>query len=227
MASHVIDAKSQLSPGSLSPHRHLNGYASIVRRGTYIESGLSGRYRVQSAMIVLHPPLQMHSNVILESSQIWNVTYRPETEACASVFTGSGAERLIARGSKPHCDEVSEALQQCEPVIAEPMPNWMKDTVDHGFDRFDRIQHGRSREHAHREFKAYFGIAPGRWRREGKLQHTLTLMKTNLTLVEIAVEAGYSDQSHMNRIVRQETGLRPRDLRTFVRANQRHIGTRH
>jgi len=68
---------------------------------------------------------------------------------------------------------------------------------------------GVAREHAARAFRAHYGMAIGRYLRNRRLRHVHErLMGTNQSLADLAVEAGFADQSHLTRVFRGLWGSR-------------------
>jgi transcriptional regulator GlxA family with amidase domain len=73
---------------------------------------------------------------------------------------------------------------------------------------------GLSLFHFARQFKQTVGVAPHHYlvqRRVERAQDMLT--RTDLPLSEIALAAGFSDQSHLGRHFRQMLGTTPREFR--------------
>jgi AraC family transcriptional regulator len=69
---------------------------------------------------------------------------------------------------------------------------------------------GLSTSHFAREFKTSFGCSPHRWLRLQRLERAKTLMRTTTeTLSDIAVAAGFADQSHMTRIFSRHENVSP------------------
>ncbi|MFN3229466.1 MAG: helix-turn-helix domain-containing protein [Asticcacaulis sp.] len=70
------------------------------------------------------------------------------------------------------------------------------------------------RVHLSRAFSAAYGLPPSLYRRRRMTAHALALTcRDRLPLAHIAAEAGFADQSHMNRAFRHELGLNPAKLR--------------
>ncbi|MEM7204425.1 MAG: AraC family transcriptional regulator [Planctomycetota bacterium] len=69
--------------------------------------------------------------------------------------------------------------------------------------------------HLTRQFRARFGCSIGDYVRRLRVNAVLqALDHTDRTLAEIALGCGFSDQSHMGRVVRRETGMTPGAWRT-------------
>jgi AraC family transcriptional regulator len=68
--------------------------------------------------------------------------------------------------------------------------------------------------HLTRTFRRYFGCSIGEHLRELRVQHACRLLATSdRPLAEVAVSAGFCDQSHLCRAIRRRTGLTPSALR--------------
>lgn len=63
-------------------------------------------------------------------------------------------------------------------------------------------------------FKRSTGRAPHQFLIEKRIEKARTLLtQTKLPIADIAVEAGFADQSHLTRLMRRHTGLTPRQVR--------------
>lgn len=72
---------------------------------------------------------------------------------------------------------------------------------------------GVSREHLMRQYYRRYGIAPAQARRLLQLARAATLMGDHGSLAEVAAEAGFFDQSHMNHAFRAGFGCTPAAFR--------------
>ena len=198
-----------LTEGAIAAHRHRYAYAAVVRSGSYAEAAVDGRIDVRTAMIVVHPALHLHANAVDCAGRVWNIPMRVRAVSSWEAFAGRGAERLARLDRCPAEEEVLDALETCSPVAQARMPAWLNDLTTLGFERFDLAQEAVSREHAHRAFKAHFGMSPGRWRRELQLQRALAGLAGGAPLAQAATDAGFSDQSHMCRVFKAELGATP------------------
>jgi transcriptional regulator GlxA family with amidase domain len=74
-----------------------------------------------------------------------------------------------------------------------------------------------SPSHFARAFKDSQGAAPHRYILECRVKRTQELLATELSLSEIAVEVGFSDQSHLTRWFREIAGVTPGSYRWSMR----------
>ena len=74
-----------------------------------------------------------------------------------------------------------------------------------------------SPSHFARAFKDSQGVAPHRYILECRVKRTQELLATELSLSEVAVEVGFSDQSHLTRWFREIVGVTPGSYRWSVR----------
>ena len=74
-----------------------------------------------------------------------------------------------------------------------------------------------SPSHFARAFKDSQGVAPHRYILECRVKRTQELLATDLSLSEIAVEVGFSDQSHLTRWFREFVGVTPGSYRWSMR----------
>jgi len=70
-----------------------------------------------------------------------------------------------------------------------------------------------------RAFRNFYGLTTSRYLRRVRVRHAARLIaETGVPLARVAYASGFSDQSHLTRSVRAETGLTPGALRRVVRA---------
>lgn len=73
---------------------------------------------------------------------------------------------------------------------------------------------GMSRFHFSRSFRTTTGETPSGWFMQRRVQEASEmLLKTNLSIIEIALEIGYDSPSHFAQVFRRVTGVTPRDYR--------------
>ncbi|MCF6441709.1 helix-turn-helix transcriptional regulator [Pseudoalteromonas luteoviolacea] len=67
-----------------------------------------------------------------------------------------------------------------------------------------------------RSFHKHFGCAPSLYQQRCKVSRAMQLLSKNKMLVEVANDSGFSDQSHLTRLFKQEIGFTPRQLKQFI-----------
>jgi len=80
-------------------------------------------------------------------------------------------------------------------------------------DDFAKLCH-RSLSRFKRDFHEHFGIAPGRWLLERRLECSARLLATtNLSVTAIVFECGFEQPSHFSRAFKAKYGQTPRQYR--------------
>lgn len=70
-----------------------------------------------------------------------------------------------------------------------------------------------------RDFQAHYGMAPGRWLRQRRLEHAATLLaRTEQSVTEVMFECGFEDTSHFSRAFKIQYGHAPSCHRLTVQA---------
>lgn len=77
---------------------------------------------------------------------------------------------------------------------------------------------GVHRVHLSRAFTRHFGLSPSLYRARSRMAFAVSRMAQGDRLAEAAAEAGFADQSHLNRWLKKETGLPPRRLQQLLAA---------
>jgi AraC family transcriptional regulator len=92
---------------------------------------------------------------------------------------------------------------------------WMSEHAAEEFS-LDRLaaQAGLSKFHFQRLFKAATGVSPSRYQINLRMEEARRLLReTKMSVIDVALEVGYTDPSHFARLFRRETGLSPSDYR--------------
>lgn len=72
--------------------------------------------------------------------------------------------------------------------------------------------------HLARVFRKHFGCTPGEYVRHRRIDFACReLARSDTSLVEIALNAGFSHQAHFSRVFKAQTGLTPSEFRTALR----------
>ena len=95
------------------------------------------------------------------------------------------------------------------------LTDWMAEHLAEEFS-LERLaaQAGLSRFHFQRLFKAATGVTPSRYQIDLRINEARRLLReTKMSVVDVALEVGYSNPSHFARLFRREAGLSPSDYR--------------
>jgi AraC family transcriptional regulator len=107
----------------------------------------------------------------------------------------------------------------------ESQPQWLKDALDTFDSRLDEFVSLRriAREvgvhpvYFAAAFRRFHGCSPGQYLRRKRFERARHLISDpDVSLAQVAIDAGFSDQSHLNRIFRRFTGMTPGQYRTFL-----------
>ncbi|GAB1594704.1 helix-turn-helix transcriptional regulator [Lysobacter claricitrinus] len=224
------DHETRHAAGSgLAVHRHAGAYAALVREGDHVEVGLEGPRRCEPGLIVVHPALQAHGNRFgRHGARVLNAPV-PDDVASGVFRVASLAEACETFLRAPH--RVTALLTTCTAVDARvDLPDWQCALVARLSDDAASIGEITTElditpAHASRAIAAAYGLSPQRLRREIRWQRALRLLRGEMALAQVAIDAGFADQPHFNRVCRQETGLAPAALRRHLNCVQDHAAT--
>ena len=79
---------------------------------------------------------------------------------------------------------------------------------------------GLSEFHFARAFRQSFYTSVHRYIESCRIQRVRELLTTGQKLIEIADAAGFSDQSHLSRVVKRQTGVTPKSLKRYLTSHQ-------
>ena len=196
--------------------RHWNRFSRGDVRGLLIEPGTSQVDRLRPYSEVLDERLSFNSGLL--SGIAWRVfdEMRQMDTAAPLAIEGLLLE-LVAAISRLRTQEGSsgrrprwleDAREQIHVELsARPSLSGLADSV------------GVHPVTLARAFRRAFGCTVGEYVRNLRIQRaTHQLAQTELSLAEIALDAGFSDQSHFSNLFRRHTGLSPFKFRRVVRS---------
>lgn len=95
-------------------------------------------------------------------------------------------------------------------LLANPAAPWsLKEVAD---------EHGVSREHLTRAFLGRIGQSPAAWLNQARIAKARHLLgQSDIAMSDIAVQAGFSSTHTMARLIKEATGLSPRQYRDIRR----------
>jgi AraC family transcriptional regulator len=93
--------------------------------------------------------------------------------------------------------------------------DWIAEHIAEDFD-LARLaaQAGLSKFHFQRLFKSSMGVSPSRYHINLRMEEARRLLReTKMSVIDAALEVGYTDPSHFARLFLRETGLSPSEYR--------------
>jgi AraC family transcriptional regulator len=157
------------------------------------------------------------TDVVLVSlmDQLRNELMRPQ----ASTLFVEGLAQMIAIHLARNYGETVEESRGASPSLPgyklRQLTDWMAEHVAEEFS-LDRLaaQAGLSKFHFQRLFKSAVGVSPSRYHINLRMNEARRLLReTKMSVVDVALEVGYTNPSHFAQLFRRETGLSPSDYR--------------
>lgn len=209
----------------LACHRHSDAYLSVVVHGEYDEASVDGRYRLRTGDIVYHPAHHRHTNAFGSGNAVvanLPLDLRdPPPYGAARALKHSSFVLSLMRNDPGRLGEVVGDLLGKKPVSPIDVPAWLaalaeqlSDVNDHETVGSACRRLGISAEHASRRFKDFFGVAPQEYRREYRLRAAVTALASGVAPSQAALQAGFSDQSHLGRTMKRALNQTPGTYRT-------------
>lgn len=202
--------------GELIPrHRHREAYAAVVLSGGYEECGNRGRFRVGPGDVLLHGAFDAHLNRFpRQGARILNLLDpgRLVTSGYGRVIDPDAIVRAAERDRAEALALLHMQFQSVPGGIGDWPDALARDLLADPACRLDRWarSHGLTAETLSRGFRKRFGVTPAFFRAESRFTRAFDLiLDTQASLAAIAAEAGFADQAHMSRALRQFTGDSP------------------
>ncbi len=228
----------------MEPHCHKQTQISIVIEGAnHEESEVSSLHFGRPAEVIIKPKGLMHSNTFSDSCTIITAQLKEENHSklrhdgmlkeWRALSPIAGYQLLLSimkcRTESQYYHKLNEILtsfsSDTQPVQASP-PGWLQEVRHllessyHAVIRNDFIGKTFNRHPVYiaRMFKKYFGMSMKTY---VKLLRTNGAIKSISSeediLAGVALQNGFTDQSHLNRTFKSQTGLTPHEFRRLVR----------
>jgi AraC family transcriptional regulator len=203
---------------TMCTHRHSAPYAALVLDGFYEELSIDGRFACSTGVLTIHPAWHSHANHFGSGgAKVLNLPI-PEVDGLTSIKVSNAREieKLARRCPASAGMAVLEETQEHAPLSPAP---WLSALINLIVDEPQAdiaslaVRCGVTPEHASRACKRWFGQGPVALRRDGRIRRAISLLHCGATPTEAAFEAGFSDQPHLTRLLKRETGLTPATFR--------------
>lgn len=137
-----------------------------------------------------------------------------KTDRAASLAIEGLALELLAEASRQPCTKIESAprwLRQAREMIVEHFPETLTLTQI-------ATQVGVHPVYLATAFRQKYGVAIGEFVRKLRIEHACAeLMKSEIPLAEVALRAGFVDQSHFSKVFKSYVGTTPAKYRSAVR----------
>ena len=228
--------------GSSIPwHGHREPYITFVVTGEYQERLAKSTRDCGAHQLVLHGAGELHADQFGAQSRCLNIHYEPQRVGMVLQQAGVLAAPIMAsiatRAARELCHADSVSPMVIEGLLlqlfgelarereSDRAPRWLKRVREEIAVRFresltiSALAVGAQVHPVHlaRSFSRHFGRTAGEIIRELRVEHAKAAICAGVPLSEVAVDAGFCDQSHLTRTFRRVTGVTPAEFR---RANR-------
>lgn len=211
---------------TLATHRHTGAYAALVVDGCHVEASIDGPIACAPGTLLLHPRFHAHGNRFGgRGARVANLSLPdafPVAVATAyRLADARDAVRIFAHGA---LEALGDLVAGAQPVACatDDWRNAFLEALRDGDESAGLIARrlGISDAHASRAMQRAYGMGPQALRRELRWRRAFALLRDDAPLAEVALRAGFADQSHLNRVARLCSGLTPAQLRRQVKCVQ-------
>jgi AraC-like DNA-binding protein len=214
----IVTARQHWAGNSFVPrHMHVSAYAALVLAGEYEECGWQGRLRARPGDVLLHGRFDLHLDRFhRRGGEIINLEIGEGFPAGLTAGRIGDADAVVRQAER---DPAAAKQLLLERIAAKPRasekdwPELLAGALRCG-GRFDlggwARGMGLAPETVSRGFARMFGVSPSRYRGEWRARRALLrVVGGKAALSAIAAEAGFADQPHMTRGIRDMTGRTP------------------
>ena len=225
-------------------HYHSNFYICYVVQGAFAEWDQNKNTVCNSGDIIIHPAFQEHSNEFhAETGTCFNIEIANNGDS--GVMTPNDGARILPDPIIAACikkaysefklnDPFSEKI--IEGLIMETLgylqrrsfssaPYWLKKAKELIHDRKEGISIAYlsneldiSPSHLCREFKKGLGLSIGEYIQNLRISEACRMLKVpTASLLKIALDTGFADQSHFTRAFKKVMGVTPARYRAMIR----------
>ncbi len=223
----------------LRHHRHDVPFVTIVLDGAYVEVRDAVPEPCAAGSIVVHDAHEEHADGFSQPTRCLNVEFAPDgavPQAFGNLALYGAPLRAAVDGLVgafyTGTNDLESAVRRLQTVIldrcaekSDDHPPWLR-TVMSAFPWAQPLPlrdaasfAGVHETHFSREFRRYVGITASDYRARARLRLASQLLLTTTTsLAAVALQSGFSDQSHLTRAFTGTLGMAPAGYRrTFAR----------
>jgi AraC family transcriptional regulator len=224
-----------------APHAHAAAYVMLVRNGGFHESARRAEVELTSGGVIAVPAGFPHRDVIaprgahglLVTFDAWSAAAPREWRACRGGEVSRTMIRLAAiLGTGGHAEML--AIEESLLIAAAQLGGGAPETIDRRavrvaaevleaeLDRPLRLRDvaaraGVTSSYLARAFRRCTGRTMGSYLRAARARRAAALLASSADdAADVAVAAGFADQSHLSRVFKAEYGLTPQRYRQLM-----------
>jgi len=172
----------------------------------------NGLYRMREIGCVPDQPVEFHGGeVVAITRQLLGELSKSDRgsviamESLTAEILAAMLDRQAFREGPPAPKWLTEALEILEARFQEPLSL-----------RAIAKEAGVHPIHFAAMFRRHYGCSAGEYMRRVRFEQLSILLRQRVPLAEIALAAGFADQSHLTRFLKRQTGMTPTQYRTFL-----------
>jgi AraC family transcriptional regulator len=219
----------------IPPHAHDAAFATVVLDGAYRETVLHETRVCAPQSIVVHAPGERHADAFTRRTtclSIHGAAFERSTHLATPAAAGIAMKlRAEFRAPDAFSPMVVEALM-LELFVASARhrdtgaaPLWLREVRSTIEERFRETltlsmlaaYAGVDAAHLARTFRRHYGTTVGELLRELRVDYAKQRLASYDPLAQIALDAGFADQSHFTRTFRKATGMTPSAFQSITR----------
>jgi AraC-like DNA-binding protein len=206
----------KIRSASVDRHVHVGAYASIVLSGGYEEAGDHGRFRVSDGDVIFHERFEAHLDRFSGGETVvLNLNLSADYKIPPGLARITDVDELVRIAEKDQKEALNFLMLNATRRDARVL-DW-EDELCRVLQEDDSIQLTEWAERnklspwtVSRGFKEVFAVTPESFRARSRARRAWRrICGTGDSLTSIALEVGFTDQSHMTHGIRQLTGMTP------------------
>jgi AraC-like DNA-binding protein len=205
---------------SVDRHIHDKPYASIVLSGGYEEAGDHGRFRVSAGDVIFHESFEAHIDrfsaggaVVLNLNLYADCAVLP---GLARVTDVDGLVRIAEKDQNEALNFLMTSATHCDAGAFDWEDELCRALLGDGSVQLTEWaeRNALSPWTVSRGFREVFAVTPESFRARSRARRAWRrICDTEDSLAKIALEVGFTDQSHMTQGIKQLTGMTPAKCR--------------